>query len=468
MMNATLTMTTRDSTGTGSRERPSARILLVTHGYPPHQTGGAEAQAQRKARWWAARGDEVRVLAADTAADADLPFDTIEQANDRDGRITIRRLRFRAPDGTRPFRETFDNKLLVPEVERELDTFHPDLVYQVSGYLFGLAPLQLAAVRGIPTVLFAMDFWDACPRLTLLRPDGACCPGPRHPADCAACRMADRPSVQHLPLVAKAAWQTFALAGHVLAIGQRFDVPTFAERQAAVRAALASVSLVVVNSHFLAGQLQRLGVPDDRLLIIRQGLDCDDLPAKRPARDAGDPLRVLFLGQITWHKGVDLAAEAVRELAGRGHAIQLRIHGQPTGDAAYRARIAAFGASPSIDIGEPLGRRELMQALHDSDVLVVPSRWYENSPNVILEAFAAGLPVVVAGHGGMAEMVRDGIDGLRFRPGDVSSLAGALHRLCDEAGLLERLRAGVRPPATIDAEMRAEEPALASVMESSM
>ena len=108
-----------------------------------------------------------------------------------------------------------------------------------------------------------------------------------------------------------------------------------------------------------------------------------------------------------------------------------------------------------------------MQALRESDVLVVPSRWYENSPNVILEAFAAGLPVVVADHGGMAEMVREGIDGLRFNPGDVSSLAGALRRLCDDPGLLERLRAGVRPPTTIDAEMRAEEPALASVLGSS-
>jgi glycosyltransferase involved in cell wall biosynthesis len=62
-------------------------------------------------------------------------------------------------------------------------------------------------------------------------------------------------------------------------------------------------------------------------------------------------------------------------------------------------------------------------------VLVVPSRWYENSPNVILEAQAMGLPVVTADHGGMAEMVRHEVDGLLFEPDNTASLASALSRL---------------------------------------
>jgi glycosyltransferase involved in cell wall biosynthesis len=54
--------------------------------------------------------------------------------------------------------------------------------------------------------------------------------------------------------------------------------------------------------------------------------------------------------------------------------------------------------------------------------VVVPSIWYENSPNVILEAFAHRTPVVASDLGGMAELVEDGVNGLRFTPGDASSL----------------------------------------------
>ena len=70
--------------------------------------------------------------------------------------------------------------------------------------------------------------------------------------------------------------------------------------------------------------------------------------------------------------------------------------------------------------------------LHDVDVLVVPSMWIENAPFIIREAFAAGVPVIASNLGGMAEMVKDGVDGLLFPPGDAVSLGGCLRRLIEE------------------------------------
>jgi glycosyltransferase involved in cell wall biosynthesis len=104
-----------------------------------------------------------------------------------------------------------------------------------------------------------------------------------------------------------------------------------------------------------------------------------------------------------------------------------------------------------------LPREELAAALTAHDVLAVPSRWYDNSPNVILEAFSAGLPVVAANHGGLAGMVRHDVDGLLFRPGDTQSLSAALQRLASDPALLERLREGICPPHGIDGEMEPEE-----------
>ena len=99
-----------------------------------------------------------------------------------------------------------------------------------------------------------------------------------------------------------------------------------------------------------------------------------------------------------------------------------------------------------------LGRRrqtELAAALGAIDVLVVPSTWHENAPFVVLEARAAGLPVLASRFGGLQEVVQDGVDGELFAAGDVGDLAMRLQRLVDEPTRLARYRAAVRPPKTL-------------------
>ena len=70
------------------------------------------------------------------------------------------------------------------------------------------------------------------------------------------------------------------------------------------------------------------------------------------------------------------------------------------------------------------------------------------------EAFLARRPLVVSDHGGLAEAVREGVDGLRFRPGDAADLARAMRRLLDDVALRERL--GSRPPPVPSLEDHAE------------
>ena len=84
------------------------------------------------------------------------------------------------------------------------------------------------------------------------------------------------------------------------------------------------------------------------------------------------------------------------------------------------------------------------------DVIVVPSVWIENSPFVIEEAFAAGVPVVASNLGGMAELVEDGRNGLLFEAGDATGLRRVIARLLEEPGLLARLREGLPRVKSID------------------
>ena len=91
------------------------------------------------------------------------------------------------------------------------------------------------------------------------------------------------------------------------------------------------------------------------------------------------------------------------------------------------------------------------------DVLLVPSLWWENSPVTIHEAFLTGTPVVASGIGGMAEYVRDGIDGLHFAVGDDLDLAAKLRRFLDEPCLAAELARGAPAVKTIEQDAAATE-----------
>ena len=88
----------------------------------------------------------------------------------------------------------------------------------------------------------------------------------------------------------------------------------------------------------------------------------------------------------------------------------------------------------------PRGERDV-----EADVAVLPTLWYEASPLTIQELFAARVPIVASAIGALPAMIRDGVDGLLFPPGDAAALQAVLTRLIAEPALLDQLRAEIRP-----------------------
>jgi glycosyltransferase involved in cell wall biosynthesis len=90
-----------------------------------------------------------------------------------------------------------------------------------------------------------------------------------------------------------------------------------------------------------------------------------------------------------------------------------------------------------------------MERLQEYDLLAVPSQLLETGPIVVLEAFAAGIPVAGSNLGGIAELVEHGVNGLLVDPASPESWAEALRRLSQDRDLLATLRSGIRPPRTM-------------------
>ena len=211
------------------------------------------------------------------------------------------------------------------------------------------------------------------------------------------------------------------------------------------RDVLNAVDVVISPSQFLRGMHMDFGVDANRIVYSRQGHDFDhafgtDAPNTH-TRKPGMPLRVGYLGQIKPAKGVHVAVQALRHLpAGTAN---LTIWGDALRERNYVQEIRRMANGDAhITFGGTYARADLARVMQSLDVVVVPSLWYENSPNVILEAFGHHVPVVASNFGGMAELVQHGRNGLTFEMGNAQDLARQLQRLIDVPDLLTELRRG--------------------------
>ena len=156
-----------------------------------------------------------------------------------------------------------------------------------------------------------------------------------------------------------------------------------------------------------------------------------------------------YVGGISWQKGVHVLVDAVRLL--EPALAQLVVLGnlEVFPDYSRELRAQAAGCEHIRLLGQA-DRFQVWQTLAETDVLVVPSLWYETAALVIQEAFAAGVPVIASDLGALKERVRHGQDGFLFPAGDSRVLAALLQRLAKEPELLEQLQSGIQPVTEIE------------------
>jgi glycosyltransferase involved in cell wall biosynthesis len=185
---------------------------------------------------------------------------------------------------------------------------------------------------------------------------------------------------------------------------------------------------MVANSRAAANQLISQGVAPGRIDIIPNGIDLSMFPVRqRSAR----PTKITMVACLRQEKRIEVLIASVPRILTRYPDVEFQI----VGDGRCREQLmevaTALGVLPQVRF---MGHRDDVPAiLSESDLFVLPSE-SEASPNVILEAMAAGLPVVASNVGGIPELVTDGVTGSLVPPADSDALAAALLDLLDHPG----------------------------------
>lgn len=437
------------------------RVLQVIHQFPPYSSQGSEVYCDNLARALA-RTEDVGVFHISNVS-----------------RVWPRRMRhetirglatYHCIDGAQYARlADWPNHFLRRSFRAVLDDVRPDVVHFHNFLSLGDDLVPLARVSGAVVVYTLHDYGLICPNALLLRDDGVLC-GKQHPdffQDCCPVLIRSRgrasapPWSARLPSIAR--WQRYArqhprpaLRALLLVATDRAARWLGDPRRANLehkrefflthtRRIVRDVDRFLAPSEFLLQRHAGCGFPRHKLEFLRYGFR--HFSSVRKTDHPG--VCFGYIGALHPQKGVELLLEAFREVD-NGASLHVfgSVFGSPISEKFWR-RIKDRATSNVVLHGAYENER-ISQILAGLDVVVVPSVWYENSPLTIQEAFVARVPVITANAGGMAELVRDGVDGLHFRLGDAADLRAKLRQVAEHPEILERLRRGIPPVPEIE------------------
>jgi glycosyltransferase involved in cell wall biosynthesis len=388
--------------------KPPLRILVVSHSHPSLSVGGAENAAYQMFRELQARDDcRAWFLGCDRNGGAEKPGAVFSQPFAADeflyGGSSFDWFKFANPDPR--FRTEFEQ--LIRDINPDVVHFHHYINFGVEIFQFvkNAAP-RCRIVLTLHEYLAICNYFgqmvtpvhhNLCDRAT--------------PARCHQC----------FPQHSK---QDFFL------------------RNLYIRRFMDLVDVFIAPSQFLTDRYIEWGLPADKIGVLENLVPAgqSSLLERTPRMK---PLRIGFFGQVSTLKGIDVIFDAAAVLEREGASnISFEIFGEyrgqpPQFQESFLARLARAGSTIRF-MGpyEPTSVDRLMRGVH---AVLVPSIWWENSPVVIQEALRNRRPVICSDIGGMAEKIRDGIDGFHFPVGNSIALASLLRELATDRSILSDL-----------------------------
>ncbi|MEK6271942.1 MAG: glycosyltransferase family 4 protein [Actinomycetota bacterium] len=230
----------------------------------------------------------------------------------------------------------------------------------------------------------------------------------------------------------------------------------FFMRKRFIQSHLGLVDQFLAPSRFLLERYVDWGIPREKIKFEDYGRR----PIHNRARsDTRTHNRFAFFGQLSLYKGINVLLKAMGQVADAGVDAELTVYGanlelQPQEFRDEFARLLDMTRGNVTFVGE-YKHDDLPALMEKVDWVVVPSIWWENSPLVIQEAFMYRRPVICSDIGGMAEKVRDGVDGLHFRAGDPERLAETIAHAAKSRNLWAKLRGSIPDIYTMDEQVAA-------------
>lgn len=361
-------------------------------------------------------------------------------------------------------------------------SLRPDIVHIHNVEGFSLDAILSASVENAKVVWSLHNYHSICPQVYLMQHHRTPCMDDRQGRACESClapqtvipqHQTAQPAVRRVPhplwpdcpLRPGPWWGEFPddwaplentppVPGDAAAAARGDSSPYYVRRRAMIEA-LNGCDRVLAVSNFVRERFVTLGVKPDRIQVQHIGTrfadESSNQPIVRSPRLLGAPpapLRLMFMGYHNHFKGLHVLLDAlellVPEVLARIH-LTIRALNAEHIERPVR-RLESRLAGLSFGVGYEPSQLTPIISQEAPDLGVVPSIWWDNGPQTVMEFLSCGVPVLGARVGGIPDFVRHAENGLLFRANDRYDLARTLVKITREPEFVDRVRAGVKRP----------------------
>lgn len=375
------------------------KICRIIYTYSPYQLGGGDIYTTYISRTLADNGHKEVIISI-----SPIHKDIIEE----NGNIKIYRF---PPLNVSTFHTIAKKNLLLQGIWTLLDIYSPHAYYKILSILkiekpdvvhihtpvdITLSAFDAVKSLGLPLVYTLHDYLLLCRRIVLLHANGKICTEKNINPFCRLYRQFSKNIVNK------------------------------------------SVDLVISPSEFTLKLYRENGFfINTEKVILPHGIDLDLYQPEKSDEAKNNnksTIDILYTGSLTRHKGIHVLIKAFRAIQN----LNLRLH--IVGGGVYEKKLKRLaGDDNRIIFHGKFANKEIHQFYHNSDILAVPSIWYDVRPNVIPEAYRDGVPAIGADIGGIPELIRENQTGFLFKPGDAGDLKRVLEMIISHPQELKRL-----------------------------
>ncbi len=400
------------------------KILKIIHGYPMRYNAGSEVYSQTLCQQLI-KNHEVQVFTREE--NTFIPdFTMHEEVDSSENRIKLNIINV----PIEKYRYRYRLAEIDTQFEKVLLDFKPDIVH--IGHLNHLSCSLIFKIPShIPIIYTLHDYWLMCPRGQFIQKKTenihelwGLCDGQKDLKCSMRCYSG-----------------YFSGAEEELASDSTYWANWIKRRREYINKIINRIDYFIAPSKFLLEKFKNEGgIPNHKLIYLDYGFDLKRFNSRlRISKE-----ELFTFGYIGTHipaKGIQLLISAFGKL--KGDAL-LRIWGRNRGESTNALKALAKEFPSTINqriewLSEYSNQDIVQDVFNKTDVIVVPSIWYENSPLVIHEALQARVPVITADVGGMSEYVKHQVNGLLFKHRDISSLATTMQYLLDNPFLAPKL-----------------------------
>jgi glycosyltransferase involved in cell wall biosynthesis len=417
------------------------RVIQVPYCYYPDPVGGTEVYVENLARYLMRFGIE-SIISAPTQDKTKTYFHN---------EVKVRRF---LVSNKLKLSELYGegDPLAAKEFGKILDEEKPDIVH-MHAFTSGASLLLAMEVKKRSIKLFFTYHTPtvSCQRGTLMFRGNTVCDGVLNVHKCASCALhglgVNSIIANSLGILAPSFGKGLGrlnLEGGVWTALRMAEL--IAYRHNAFKCLMQEADGIIALCNWSKDLLIRNDIPQEKIKVIRHGLAQNyQKPASFSKKQDNSTVKLAFFGRIHHTKGLDIIIKALK--LSPDLSVRLDIYGVLQGEEKYYRDLLGMVRNDSrICFKQSVPQSKTIEILSGYDLLVVPSRWLETGPLVILEAFAAGIPVVGSNIGGIAEIVEDGINGLLVEPNSINEWRKVLRRICQNKDLLLRLRDKIHSP----------------------